>query len=45
MKLRQKSYLLTILLFTAVLFSSTFFLVIPNIRTMIAAIEARMKRG
>ncbi len=41
MKLRQKSYLLTILLFTAVLFSSTFFLVIPNIRTMIAAIEAR----
>ncbi|MBQ1820009.1 MAG: HAMP domain-containing histidine kinase [Clostridia bacterium] len=41
MKLRQKSYLLTVLMIAAVLYTSTFFLLLPNIRAAIASIESR----
>ena len=41
MKLRQKSYLLTVLLIAAVLFASTFALLLINIRTTFDSIKAR----
>lgn len=41
MKLRQKSYLLTILLVTVVFYASMFFLLLPNIRSTFRSIESR----
>ncbi len=41
MKLRQKSYLLTVLLAAIVLYGSTFFLLLQNVRAEIASVEAR----
>ena len=41
MKLRQKSYLLTVLLIAAVLFASTFAMLLINIRTTFDSIKAR----
>ena len=41
MKLRQKSYFLTVLLIGAVLFLSTLFLLLPNVRSAVSSIEAR----
>ena len=41
MKLRQKSYLLTVLLVTAVLFLSMLFLLLPDIRMTIGSAESR----
>ena len=45
MKLRQKSYLLTVLLVAAVLYASMFFLLLPNIRTAYASAQARALGG
>lgn len=41
MKLRQKSYLLSTLFVTGVLFLCAFFLILPGIRSTLAAVEAR----
>lgn len=41
MKLRQKSYVLTVVLVAAVLFVSTFILVLPNLRSTLGAVESR----
>ena len=41
MKLRQKSYLLTTLLVAGVLYVCAFFLILPGVRAMLAAVESR----
>ena len=41
MKLREKSYLLSVLLMTGVLYVCAFFLVLPSIRATLSATEAR----
>ena len=41
MKLRQKSYVLTVALVAAVLFVSTFVLVLQNLRATFCTIESR----
>ena len=41
MKLRQKSYLLTVLLITLVLHASVLFVLLPNIRMTVSSAEAR----
>ena len=41
MKLRQKSYLLTVLLVAAVLYMSMFFLLVPSIRMTVGSVESR----
>ena len=41
MKLRQKSYLLTILLVSLLLYASTFILLLPNLRAAIVSVEQR----